>query len=100
MYIEPTITWVPSGFSGYIWLDTKIVFKKLNSENDRLLSLVRPIGINCRTMSDSRHLSTLLNGAWKRIYSNCRTVLRYNYDRTRPDLISSSFSLFTRIVTM
>ena len=20
--------WVPSGFSGYIWLDTKIVFKK------------------------------------------------------------------------
>ena len=28
MFIEPTITWVPSGFSGYIWLDTKIVFKK------------------------------------------------------------------------
>ena len=27
MFIEPTITWVPSGFSGYIWLDTKIVFK-------------------------------------------------------------------------
>ena len=26
MFIEPTITWVPSGFSGYIWLDTKIVF--------------------------------------------------------------------------
>ena len=25
MFIEPTITWVPSGFSGYIWLDTKIV---------------------------------------------------------------------------
>ena len=23
--LEPTITWVPSGFSGYIWLDTKIV---------------------------------------------------------------------------
>ena len=22
MFIEPTITWVPSGFSGYIWLDT------------------------------------------------------------------------------
>ena len=21
MFIEPTITWVPSGFSGYIWLD-------------------------------------------------------------------------------
>ena len=28
MFIEPTITWVPSGFSGYIWLDTKIVFLK------------------------------------------------------------------------
>ena len=22
MFVEPTITWVPSGFSGYIWLDT------------------------------------------------------------------------------
>ena len=30
MFIEPTITWVPSGFSGYIWLDTKIVLKKKN----------------------------------------------------------------------
>ena len=30
MFTEPTITWVPSGFSGYIWLDTKIVFKKKN----------------------------------------------------------------------
>ena len=29
MFIKPTITWVPSGFSGYIWLDTKIVLKKL-----------------------------------------------------------------------
>ena len=28
MFIEPTITWVPSGFSGYIWFDTKIVLKK------------------------------------------------------------------------
>ena len=28
MFFEPTITWVPSGFSGYIWLDTKIVLKK------------------------------------------------------------------------
>ena len=28
MFIEPTITWVPSGFSGYIWLDTKTVLKK------------------------------------------------------------------------
>ena len=28
MFIEPTITWVPSGFSGYIWLGTRIVLKK------------------------------------------------------------------------
>ena len=28
MFIEPTITWVSSGFSGYRWLDTKIVLKK------------------------------------------------------------------------
>ena len=28
MFIEPTIIWVPSRFSGYIWLDTKIVLKK------------------------------------------------------------------------
>ena len=28
MFIEPTITWVPSGFSEYVWLDTKIVLKR------------------------------------------------------------------------
>ena len=32
MFIEPTITWVPTGFSGYIWLDTKIALKKNISE--------------------------------------------------------------------
>ena len=32
MFIEPTITWVPSGFSGYIWLDTKNVLKKKKDE--------------------------------------------------------------------
>ena len=29
MFIEPTITRVPLGFSGYIWLDTKLCFKSL-----------------------------------------------------------------------
>ena len=33
MFTEPTITWVPSGFSGYIWLDTKIVLKKKSKCN-------------------------------------------------------------------
>ena len=28
MFIEPTITWMPSWFSEYTWLDTKIVLKK------------------------------------------------------------------------
>ena len=28
VFIEPAITRIPSGFSGYIWLDTKIVLKK------------------------------------------------------------------------
>ena len=27
MFIEPTIAWVLLGFSGYIWLDKKIVLK-------------------------------------------------------------------------
>ena len=27
-FIEHSITWVPSGFSGYIWLDTKNVLKR------------------------------------------------------------------------
>ena len=40
MFIEPTITWVPSGFSGYIWLDTKIVLKKKKKfENDEVIRL-------------------------------------------------------------
>ena len=29
MFTEITNTWIPSGFSGYIWLDTKSVLKKL-----------------------------------------------------------------------
>jgi len=29
MSIEPKITWVLTRFNGYIWLDTKIVLKKL-----------------------------------------------------------------------
>ena len=33
MFIEPTITWVPLGFSGYIWLDTKIVYKNTGFKN-------------------------------------------------------------------
>ena len=44
MFIEPTITWVPSGFSGYIWLDTQIVLKKAN--NLDLSQIVTLFGVN------------------------------------------------------
>ena len=30
------VTWVPSGFSGYIWLDTKIVLKKILPNSQRV----------------------------------------------------------------
>ena len=40
MFIEPTIIWVPSGFSGYYkWLDTKIVLKKKYCQNHRFDAL-------------------------------------------------------------
>ena len=47
MFIEPTITWVPSGFSECIWLDTKNCVKKFNIEfgegliNSRINNLPR-----------------------------------------------------------
>ena len=44
MFIEPTITWVPSGFSGHIWLDTKIVLKKAN--NLDMSQIVTLFGVN------------------------------------------------------
>ena len=36
MFIEPTIAWVPSGFSRYIWLDTKLCLK------NKLISVLSP----------------------------------------------------------
>ena len=41
MFIEPTITWVLSGFSGYIWLDTKIVLKKKKKKKKNISSVIR-----------------------------------------------------------
>ena len=38
MFIERTITQVPSGFSGYIWLNTKIVLKKQKKQRNTVLS--------------------------------------------------------------
>ena len=35
MFIEPTVTWAPSGFSGCIWPDTKIVLKNREEKTDK-----------------------------------------------------------------
>ena len=39
MLIGPTITWVLSGFSGYIWLDTKIVLKNVFSFHPKTVGI-------------------------------------------------------------
>ena len=41
MFIEPTIIWVPRhpGFSGYIWLDTKIVLKSIRKFPSKIMAL-------------------------------------------------------------
>ena len=44
MFIEPTITRVPSGFSGYIWLDTKIVLKK----NEKMRNFMTEMNIKVK----------------------------------------------------
>ena len=53
MFIEPTITWVPSGFSGYIWLDTKIVLKKKNEASQHISLNTAHSG--CKTGAVSCH---------------------------------------------
>ena len=47
MFIEPTITWVPSGFSGYIWLDTKIVLKNNYIYNYSHITIISYYIISC-----------------------------------------------------
>ena len=55
MFIEPTITWVSSGFSGYIWLDTKIVLK-----NAAWRSSSRPLGTRRAVGFDSSIVSAVI----------------------------------------
>ena len=45
MFIEPTIDRVPLGFSGYIGLDTKIVFKKSMSQPNVCLGALNSFNI-------------------------------------------------------
>ena len=69
MLIEPTITWVPSGFSaGYIWLDTKTVLKKFKGMKANLKRWVLSFERNVETdnelwVSGGRELKSL--GAMK-----------------------------------
>ena len=46
MFIEPTITRVPLGFSEYIWLDTKIMLKKVTKGflSKGMVTVLRSIG--------------------------------------------------------
>ena len=46
MFIEPTITWVPSGFSGYIWFDTKIVLKNIKNTPTVCANINRVLNIS------------------------------------------------------
>ena len=63
MFLEPMITWVPLGFSGYVWLDTKIVLK-----NKLLL----------KRLLDS-NVSSLIWAGWRQerhpITVNCSNIL-------------------------
>ena len=43
MFIEPTIIRVPLGFSGYTWLDTEIVLKKIKNKNEIFLQNLKKI---------------------------------------------------------
>ena len=40
MFLEPTITWVPSGFFGSVWLDIKHLCSK-----NKIIKMNRRIGI-------------------------------------------------------
>ena len=44
MFNEPTITLVPSGFSGYIWLDTK---KKCVEKKMKMTRFRQGVGLIC-----------------------------------------------------
>ena len=59
MFTEPTITWVPSGFSGYIWLDTKIVLKKKNQKQwgeNTICLIIQIIDITIKALVDVTHI--------------------------------------------
>ena len=65
MFIEPTITWVPSGFSGYIWFDTKIVLKK---RKENLMYTLSPVFGSTPSSNDLEESGN----KWRVIQRNCR----------------------------
>ena len=72
MFIELTITWVPSGFSGYIWLEQKLCLKKLlwgrfwvpNEANKNSMNLCRLILTHMIT-SNHNELSKWTGWGWR-----------------------------------
>ena len=53
-FIEPTITWVPLGFAGYIWLDTKIVLKMA-------IAMYTPINPDCGWQGIGKSIDLLVH---------------------------------------
>ena len=60
-FTEPTITWVPSGFSGYIWLDTKIVLKN-KQKNTIIIRVRRQNSTTAEELARIQHLFS--NPSW------------------------------------
>ena len=80
MFIEPTITWVPSQFSGYIWLDTKIVFLKknffLNLITSNHLSYLSPDLQAATVRSMSKSSTTILDTTTDALLLNQESLVK------------------------
>ena len=67
MFTEPTITWVPSGLSGYIWLDTKTVIKSVwITRSTVYIKHHQRASINTRICRDSRKMISVWNSEPRR----------------------------------
>ena len=73
-----TITWVPSGFSGYIWFDTKTVLKKPGSWLGFSRSIRHRSSVGMSIMDSSTSKTWIMKKLWKSI--------RYNHQYLRGTL--------------
>ena len=98
MFIEPTITWVPSGFSGYIWLDTKIVLKK-KKEPPVLHSLLQKVKEIWLKFTDAELVKQcgdhVIEGDTEYLYlKKCRRII-YRFVKAWEDRIYAPYDLKT-----